>query len=145
MTGEGTEFRLDEKSLGDVIPGRFHVKTSVKGRVRTEVVDGVALALPEVGKRFVFIGVPLTFALDAGFRVVSTSIVVEVEPIDGGLFAFHTKSGSIYLFEVADKLTADASAILEVIQTNKISFITYVSGILQIFGVVYKKDGGRMH
>ncbi len=145
MTGEGTEFRLDEKSLGDVIPGRFHVKTSVKGRVRTEVVDGVALALPEVGKRFFFVAVPLTFGLDAGFRLISTSSVVEVEAISVGSFFVRTESGSIYLFEVADKLTADASAILEVIQTNKISFITYVSGILQIFGVVYKKEVRRMH
>jgi hypothetical protein len=144
MYEEHVEFNFTEKSLGELIPGKFYVKTSVNRRVRTASVEGVALWLPEVGKRFYFVGVPLSIGIEAGFRVIATSIVVDVERISETIFVYHTESGSIYLLELTDALSFETSAILEVIRKNKVAFVTCVSGLLNVFGIIFGKEENDM-
>lgn len=66
--------------------------------LRTSEVEGQCPDLPEVGKRFNMIGQ----GLEIGFRVITTSPVVEVKEGDDH-FILTTETGSIYKLEFLDK------------------------------------------
>lgn len=66
---------------------------SLHSNLRTNTVEGKALSLPEVGKRFVMFAAPLTEGAD--FRQITTSPVVAV--FEGG---FRTENSVYRLDEV---------------------------------------------
>ena len=66
--------------------------------LRTDIIEGITLELPEVGKSFVLAGKPLTPGTD--IRLVTTTEIKNVEKIDNE-YKFKTLN-STYKLEVLD-------------------------------------------
>lgn len=74
---------------------KIYRDAGLEGGFRTDAIEGEALSAPEIGKSFFMYGEPLA----AGdIRVVATSAVQKIEPIESGV-KIHTLSGSIYSVE----------------------------------------------
>lgn len=73
--------------------------------MRDDLVEGIAVSLPEIGEPFVLIA-PARDNPDAAFRRVNTSRIQQMTVMDG-VYRFITESGSVYEVDVRSDLDAD--------------------------------------
>lgn len=78
---------------------------SVHSNLRTDVVVGETLTLPEVGIPFVMYSTPLEAT--EGIRIITTTVVKETKHLSDGSIIFQTNN-STYVLKIVDDIKPEA-------------------------------------